>query len=226
MKIALFSLTKDRFVYTKRTFQSLAKKTHIPYDHFVIDQGSKDKTVEWLNQFTNQLGNVYIYPLAMNIGINRGVNFAIDRIGKEYDIIVKLDNDVIFETKGWLEKCLKVLRPKMLISPYVKGLIDNRGGVNRIGYNPRDKIGFTPFIGGICMIGLGRAWTKDSDGWEFPAPKHAGGDKAFCRKLSLSGYRFGYKEDVIIKHIDTTTGQYERYPEYFKKRRTERTKVF
>ncbi len=38
MKIALFTLTKDRFAYTKRTFESLAKKTHIPYDHFVIDQ--------------------------------------------------------------------------------------------------------------------------------------------------------------------------------------------
>ena len=144
MKIALFSLTKDRFVYTKRTFQSLAKKTHIPYDHFVIDQGSEDKTVEWLNQFHNQLGKVYVYPLAMNIGINRGVNFAIDRIGEEYDVIIKLDNDLEIETDGWLEKCLKVLRPKLLLSPYVKGLIDNRGGVNRIGFD--NIIGYTPFI--------------------------------------------------------------------------------
>ena len=226
MKIALFTLTKDRFNYTQRALRSLRAKTKTFFDHFILDQNSQDKTVRWLNEFTYSQGNLYVYPLSTNIGINRGVNFIVDRIGKDYDVIVKIDNDVIFETKNWLEKCLNVLKPKMLISPYVKGLIDNRGGVNRIGYNPRDKIGFTPFIGGICMIGLRRAWTKDSDDWEFPAPKHAGGDKAFCQKLSLSGYKFGYVEDVIIKHIDTTTGQYERYPEYFKKRRTERTKVF
>ena len=226
MKIALFTLCKDRLAYTKRTFQSLAKKTHIPYNHFVIDQGSKDKTVEWLNQFTYKQGKVYVYPLAMNIGINRGVNFAIDRIGNDYDVIIKIDNDLEIETDGWLEKCLRVLKPKLLLSPYVKGLIDNRGGVDRIGFDNKSIIGYTPFIGGICMIGLKKAWKEDSNGWEFPVPKHAGGDKSFCAKLSLVGYRFGYKEDVIIKHIETTLGQHERYPEYFLKRKTERTKVF
>jgi len=226
MKIALFTLTKDRLHYTQRTLRSLRTKTKVNFDHFILDQNSQDKTVEWLNKFTYKQGKLHIYPFTMNIGINRGVNFLIDKIGKDYDIIVKIDNDVIFETKGWLEKCLNVLRPKMLISPYVKGLIDNRGGVNRIGHVTGTKIGLTPFIGGICMIGLRRAWDKDSGGWEFPVPKHAGGDKAFCDKLSLSGYRFGYVEDVIIKHIETTFGQYERYPEYFKKRKVEKTKVF
>jgi len=224
MKVAIFTLTKDRFSYTKRTFQSLAKKTHIPYDHFVIDQGSEDKTVEWLNQFHNQLGKVYVYPLAMNIGINRGVNFAIDRIGEEYDVIIKLDNDLEIETDGWLEKCLKVLRPKLLLSPYVKGLIDNRGGVNRIGFD--NIIGYTPFIGGICMIGLKQAWKEDSGGWEVPKPKHAGGDLSFCMKLQLAGYRFGYREDVIIKHIDTTVGQQEKYKDYFELRKQERSVIF
>jgi len=45
-------------------------------------------------------------------------------------------------------------------------------------------------------------------------------------KLSLVGYRFGYKEDVIIRHLDTTAGQYERYPEYFEKEKLERRIMF
>ena len=195
------------------------------FDHFILDQNSQDKTVKWLNEFTYEQGKLYVYPLSTNIGINRGVNFIIDKIGKDYDVIIKIDNDVVFETKGWLEKCLKVLKPKMLISPYVKGLIDNRGGVNRFGYIPELKIGLTPFIGGICMIGLSRAWTKDSNGWEFPVPKHAGGDKAFCEKLSLSGYKFGYVENVCIKHIETTAGQIERYKDYFTLRKQERVNI-
>jgi len=225
MKVAIFTLTKNRLHYTRRTLESLHNKTNIPFEHYIIDQASTDKTLNYLYKYKN-IYNLKIYPLSINIGINRGVNFAIDKIGNQVDVVLKLDNDVVFETKGWLEKCLRVLRPKMLISPYVKGLIDNRGGVDRIGYDPKTKIGFTPFIGGICMIGLKEAWIKDSSDWEFPVPRHAGGDKAFCEKLSLSGYRFGYVEDVIIKHIDTTVGQYERYPKYFERRKTEKTKVF
>lgn len=226
MKIAIFTLTKDRYAYTKRMVESLSKKTQLDYDHFIIDQGSTDKTIEYLSNFTHGLGNLYLYELGMNIGINRGVNFAIDKIGDKYDIIIKMDNDLIIETKEWLTKCLTVFRPKLLLSPYVKGLIDNRGGVDRIHQDAKTNIGFTPFIGGICMIGLRNAWSEDSGGWEYPVPKHAGGDRMFCQKLSLAGYKFGYKEDVIIKHIETTTGQYKRYPKYFEERKTERKVVF
>ena len=226
MKIAIFSLTKDRLYYTKKTLQSLKEKTHIPFDHFILDQDSQDKTVEWINGFTYKQGEIYVYPISTNIGINRGVNFILDKIGKDYDIIIKIDNDVEIETDGWLKKCINVLSKKFVISPYVKGLINNRGGVNRYGHIKEFNIGLTPFIGGICMIGYRDAWTKDSNGWEFPVPKHAGGDRAFCMKLSLSGYKFGYVEDVVIKHIETTEGQHKRYPSYFKKRQTERKMVF
>jgi len=226
MKIAIFSLTKDRLYYTKKTLQSLKEKTHIPFDHFILDQDSQDKTVEWINGFTYKQGEIYVYPISTNIGINRGVNFILDKIGKDYDIIIKLDNDVEIETDGWLKKCINVLSKKFVISPYVKGLINNRGGVNRYGHIKELNIGITPFIGGICMIGYRDAWTKDSNGWEFPVPKHAGGDRAFCMKLNLSGYKFGYVENVVIKHVETTVGQIERYPSYFKKRQTERKVVF
>ncbi len=226
MRIALFTLTKDRLEYTKQTFTSLKKKTKLPYDHFVLDQGSTDGTVEWLQNFTHGLGKIYVYPLGMNIGINRGVNFIIDKIGKDYDIIVKIDNDVEIETDGWLEKMIKVLAPKSVISPYVKGLIDNRGGVQRYSTIKELNIGLTPFIGGICMIAHSRAWYEDSGGWEFPVPKHSGGDRSFCMKLELAGYKFGYKEDVIIKHIESTAGQLEKYPKYFEKRKVEHSKIF
>ena len=225
MKIAILTLTKNRLHYTKRTLESLHNKTHIPYEHYIIDQASTDGTLDYLKKHKD-IYNLKIYPLGINIGINRGVNFAIDRISDKTDVILKLDNDVEIETDGWLEKCIKVLDKKFVISPYVKGLIDSRGGVNRYAHIKELDIGLTPFIGGICMIGFRNAWTKDSNGWEFPVPKHAGGDRAFCLKLSLSGYRFGYKEDVVIRHIDTTTRQLEKYKDYFKERQIEREVIF
>lgn len=224
MRIAIFTLTKNRSEYTKRMLKSLQDKTHIPFDHFVVDQASTDDTLKLLHKFPHQLGKRYVYALDKNIGINRGVNFAIERMGDRYDVIIKLDNDLEIETDSWLEQCLMVIRPKLLYSPYIKGLIDNRGGVNRFNLM-QGSIGQTLFIGGICMIGLRRAWTIDSNGWTVPAPLHAGGDKDFCARLSLEGYVFGYKEDVIIKHMDTTVGQYEKYPEYFRQRKLEKVTI-
>ena len=219
MKIAIFTLTKDRLDYTKLFLKSLKEKTKLKYDHFIIDQESKDGTPEYLD---NKL--VKLYPLQKNIGINRGVNFALDRIGNDYDIIIKMDNDTVVQTKGWLKKILNVLDKKEVLSPYVLGLRDSRGGVPRIRHDKERNIGFTPFIGGICMVAHKNAWI-DSQGWEFPVPFHAGGDKNFCQRLSLDGYKFGYVEDIMIKHIDNTEGQELKYKEYFKLRKQEKASI-
>jgi len=225
MKIALFTLTKNRVDYTLKMLQALYEKTNLQFDHFFIDQGSTDETLKLLKNLPTPDGcNRYVYPLQRNIGINRAVNYAIERIGN-YDVIIKYDNDMLVETDGWLKECLMGMEPKLLLSPYISGLIENRGGVRRTGQKFSRNVSLSVAIGGMVMIGLRPAWTTDSGGWTVPAPLHAGGDIDFCYKLSLEGYVFGYKEDVIIKHMDTSLGQQTKYPEYFKLRGLERTTV-
>lgn len=202
MKIAIYSLVKDRLALTKRMMASLDKNTHIPFDHYIIDQGSKDKTLEYLKTFTYKLGKLYVFPLSKNIGINAGDNFALDKIGKQYDVIIKLDNDALIMTDGWLEKCLLALKPKMLISPYILGLLDNRGGVPRYSVDKDNGLGYTMALGGICLIGYTKAWFEDSGGFDpsLSADYHHD-DMEFCARLSRAGYKFAYKEDVMIKHL-------------------------
>jgi len=207
MKIALFSLVKNRLAFTRITIESLARKTHLPVDHFIIDQGSTDGTVDWLKNFRRSGWNIFPYFLPRNIGINKGTNFALDKM-ENYDIIVKIDNDALIVTDDWLRKCLSVWNKKLVLSPYVMGLLDNRGGINRISYDPQRKIGFTPAVGGICMIGSNKAWTDDSGGMDYPNPIYVpDSDIKFCQRLALKGYQFGYKEDVFLKHMGITTKQ-------------------
>lgn len=205
MKIAIYTLTKNRIELTKQMMKSLDKNTHIPFDHYIIDQGSKDDTIEWLKTFTYKLGKLYVFPLSRNLGINAGDNFALDKIGKNYDVIIKLDNDALIMTNCWLEKCLSVLRPKLIVSPYILGLLDNRGGIPRYAHDKENNLGYTLALGGICLIGYTKAWFEDSGGFNasLPADYHHD-DMEFCARLSLSGYKFAYLESVIIKHLDTT----------------------
>ena len=203
------SLCKNRLEYTKLFMESLEAKTHIPFDHYILDQGSTDGTIKYLTDFKKKVGNIYLFTLPKNIGINRGINFLLDKIGKEHDIIIKLDNDALIITDSWLEKCVSVLRPKLLISPFVEGLIENRGGINRIGYDGANNIGFTPAIGGICMIGFAKAWKEDIGVLEYPTFYHAHMDMRVCFKLSLKGYEFGYIENVYIRHMNNI--EYKEY---------------
>jgi GT2 family glycosyltransferase len=205
MNIAIFTMTMNRLELTKLSMESIDKNTHIPFDHYIIDQGSTDGTLDWLKTFTYKLGKLYVFSLPRNIGLNAGDAFAVDKIGKRYDVILKLDNDALIMTDGWLEKCLMVLKPKMLISPFVLGLLDNRGGVPRYTYDKDNNLGYTPALGGICHIGFTKAWFEDSGGFDSSLhPDFHHDDMEFCARLKEAGYKFAYKEDVVIRHLDTT----------------------
>jgi GT2 family glycosyltransferase len=203
MKVAIFTLTKNRIELTKQTLESIDKNTHIPFDHYIIDQGSTDETLKWLKTFKYKIGNLYVFPLPKNIGINAGDCFALEQIGRNYDVIIKLDNDALIITDSWLEKCLLVLRKKLIISPFILGLLDNRGGIPRYAYDKDKELGFTYALGGICMIGRTKAWFEDSNGFDGRYnPNYHHDDMEFCDRIRSVGYKFAYKEDVYIKHLD------------------------
>jgi len=203
MKVAIFTLTLNRIGLTRLMVDSLNRNTHIPFDHYILDQGSTDGTTQWLKMISSE--RIFVFPLSRNIGLNSGDNFILDKIGRDYDVIIKLDNDAFIITDNWLERCLSALGPKLIISPYVLGLLQNRGGVPRYAHNNELGLGFTPTLGGICLIGHNRAWFEDSGGFPtcLPASYHHD-DMDFCARLRENRYRFAYKEDVFIRHMDIT----------------------
>jgi GT2 family glycosyltransferase len=73
MKIAIYTLTRDRIEYTKKCFQSLQENAGYSYDHYIIDNGSKDGTADWLKEgnYTKVIYN------PENVGISNGSNQAL-----------------------------------------------------------------------------------------------------------------------------------------------------
>ena len=123
MKVAIYTLTRDRLAYSKRCFRSLWQNAGYPVDHFVIDNGSADGTDEWLANNRNRFALVCLCPT--NIGISRASNLALDIIGDNYDLIVKMDNDCEIVTANLVAEMVKVFRdaPRpMMLSPRVEGI--------------------------------------------------------------------------------------------------------
>jgi GT2 family glycosyltransferase len=222
LKVAIFTLTKDRLDYTKQAVDSMRRLAGYDFDYFVIDQGSKDGTVEWLKEQRWIRKIVYNKE---NIGIAKGWNMAVDTIKSEsfYDIIVKVDNDAEFLSPNWLKVMVELFRRqrKMVLSPSVEGLEDSPGGVLRqvsSGGSPyviiNDTIlGNVPHLGGICFAAPASLY----DDWRFEDVK-GNKDYLLSQHARAIGYLLLYCEELRVWHIDGTLGQHKKYPDYFKEK--------
>lgn len=227
MKVALYTLTRDRLDYTKICFAALQEKAGYPYDHYVIDNGSIDGTVEWLLE-NDHLFEQVIYNID-NKGISIGGNQAFDIInhsGIDYDLIVKLDNDGILLTDNTLKTIVDIYKngnpvftEKLVLAPRVVG-INNQPKrshtINILGH----KIGLVTHVGGMFMA-KPRSLFKTFRYDESLPMASLNDDKLLFQWKVMTGGEIGYVEELEIEHYETTDGQARRYPDYFKRKRIE-----
>ena len=216
-KVAIYTLTYDRLDLTKKCFESLKKTAGYSFDHFVVDNGSTDGTKEWL-----KTQDVTFIDNPANLGISKASNQALDQI-KGYDIIVKIDNDVIFTTPGWLSKMVGIWGSNnmLALSPYPQGLKDSPGGAMRIGYGRilGEMVGMTKHLGGACVFVDARAYNTFR--WDEHDFLHGIQDVEFSRYILLNGYQMGYLENYYMVH--DTLKQQDEYKDYFERRKSEKT---
>ena len=98
-------VTYNRLGFTRRSISSIAETAGYPYELTVVDNGSRDGTVAYLQEQTDA-GKVH--RLILNSG-NRGVAFAANQGwaagGRAH--YVKVDNDIVFQKPGWLERMVE-----------------------------------------------------------------------------------------------------------------------
>jgi len=213
--VAIFTITYDRLDFTKRMVKSLNKSTACKFDWFVWDNGSKDGTQEWLKKQKTK----YLHLSDKNVGITIASNKLLDAIGDDYQFIIKADNDCLFETFGWLEDMIDMWRRNHMLymSPYVEGLVHNPGGAPRVGYSYIGPhfVEVTYHIGGILAGIDARAYKN----WRWQDQfLHGNQDREASVTFTKKGYMPLYYPEHRVSHMDTTTGQQKKYPEYFKRR--------
>jgi GT2 family glycosyltransferase len=218
MRIAIYTLTRDRLEYTKHCFASLKANAGLPYDHFVVDNGSTDGTPIWLMQ--QQLHHVALLP--ENVGISAGSNMLLDEIFKsEYDIIIKMDNDCEVWTKNILlhvsdlVSAMNESKMQMVLSPRVEGINKQPHRVKTFHFACY-HIGVTGIVGGLFHIVPAGIYAR----YRYPLelPKAWGQDDDFCEWARQQNILKGYIENLVVNHYETTVGQAARYPEYFERK--------
>jgi hypothetical protein len=224
MRIAVYTLTRDRLEYTQRSFASLRKFAGVPFTHFVVDQASSDGTVEWLRDVYKPAWSSY---LPENVGIASGANIALDAIFSqgEWDLVVKMDNDCLVLSENILMQIAEIIdgvkpfQARYMLSPRVEG-IEKQPRRSRDVMVERRRVGVTGLVGGLfhCLPGyIYRQFRYDPD----TTPRGGGNDVRICVWFRSMGGECGYIEGLAVEHMDTTVGQIAKYGEYHERKQRE-----
>ena len=219
MRIAVYTLTRDRLEYTQRAFALLWERAGLAVDHYVIDNGSQDGTPIWLTEHADRFCYLCLHPV--NLGISQASNQALDAIqrsDRKYDIIVKMDNDCEIITPYLFSRMTDVYEmatEPLLLSPRVEGI--SRQPVREYTFKLGDfTIGRTGIVGGLCH------WLSAAVYQQYRYPVDLslakGQDDAFCDWVYQQDIGIGYVEELAVAHMDTTEGQAVKYPEYFQRK--------
>lgn len=175
------------------------------------------------------MNKIYLIINKENVGISHGSNQALDLMRDKIkpDIIMKLDNDAILQSNGWLSTMVNLWRSnhRLAMSVYISGLRDNPGGAHRFAYGTLkgELVGMTRHLGGICHFVDADAY-KDFRWPEKDDTLHGFQDLYFSNYLLANGYQMGYLENYFCSHGPKgTVAQEQDYKEYFERRKKEKT---
>jgi len=224
VRLVVYTFTRDRLDYTKRCFASLQEKAGTSFDHVVVDNGSVDGTVSWVE---SKYKPTALIQLPHNYGIHRATNLVHDFIAsKPYDLAVKFDNDCLVLSENILGQLSEIFQavgdarfgPRYVLSPRVEGINRQPRRLSATQLAGR-RIGLTGILGGlfrVAPIDILTAFRADET-----LPKARGVDAAFADWALKQGCLLGYVEGLKVEHIETTDGQAKRYPEYFERKHRE-----
>ena len=212
---ALWSLTHNRLYDIQRSFLALWDQTKIPFQHYVLDQGSAPDVVEWLaDQYA--AGRIHYLRLEpTNIGISRGSNHLLDAAlaGDFHSWICKFDPDIEVMTPRWLERLIaRCPDEKTVMSPHVVGLEQHPGGAPRVKSDPARRLGYVKHLGGAVNLAPLPLWKALREGshWIVPAPAHGQQDAEFSRFALDKGWKMCHAEDVLVRHLRNVNHDAER----------------
>ena len=226
--VAIYTITYDRIDLTKKSFETLHETAQYPFKHFICDNGSTDGTQEYLKSYAvTHKANITFNE--DNKGISIASNMLLDEIGKSADIIVKVDPDAIFLTKGWLKRMVELWKANrmLVLSTYIQGLIQSAGGAPREDYGmiKGEYLGLTRHVGGIVHFVDAKAY-KDFR-WSPKDTLHGVQDLELSNYLRTKGYQHAYMENFYTSHGESgTQAMQDKYKEYFLRRKEEKQKSY
>jgi len=201
-------LTWNELPYTQRCLASLRRHTRLPIELIVVDNGSTDGTVAWLESQPD----LHLIVNPSNLGFPKAANQGIAAAkGRQ---ILLLNNDIVL-TAGWLGRLLAHLHASPQVgmvgpcSNFVSGpqqvpvsyqnLVELESFAWRLGRSKRGQYRGTDRLVGFCLLIkrelLDRVGVLDE---QFGLGCFE--DDDLCRRATAAGYELRICDDAFVHH--------------------------
>jgi GT2 family glycosyltransferase len=154
-KAAVIVVSYNNLDYLRRCLETLLAKTERPnFEVIVVDNGSEDSVVEYLQDSAKREPRLQAILNGENLGFARANNIGI-QAASDADYVVLLNDDTVL-TRGWLTRLLRHLDDPAvgLVGP-VTNCAANEAQINT-GYQALDDL--ESFAESYCRARVGRAF--------------------------------------------------------------------
>jgi len=220
---SIIILTHNQLEYTKKCIESIFTHTKEPFDLIVVDNGSTDGTVEYLETEVGGQGaegRFRIIKNKENLGFAAGNNQGMAAARGDY--ILLMNNDIVV-TSGWLERMILCAErdPKIGIVGPMSNYVSGPQFVEDVTYNIEDLNGLDDFsaefsrkyagkaerllrVVGFCML-IKRAVVNRIGGMDGCYGLGNFEDDDFSLRATLAGFESWIAEDCFIHHFGNRT---------------------
>jgi len=213
-QVTLLMLTLNALAYTRQTIESIYQHTETPFNLIVIDNGSADKTPEYLRADDRFLH----IENESNLGFASAFNLAFPFVNTPYFAI--LNNDIVV-TDGWLKKMIRTMEsdPQIAIvgprSNYVSGpQMDTNAKYSTIGemhayaknaiYATQEPARIFHRIVFFCTL-LRSKLLAEIGGLDERFGLGNFEDDDYCRQVVQKGYKCAIDDGVFVHHYGSQT---------------------
>lgn len=220
MTTSIMFVTYNRIDLTKRMLTSIYQTIDTPYRLIIIDNGSTDGTIEWLQTLqTHQplCQSLDIHLEVKNKGIAFGRNMGLKIANKYQDEwLCTLDNDVELPM-GWLKECIEIISANPTYCMGVNLESSNYPLVTRNGKTFQHKNAGN--LGTACTVFNRKLHTRIGF-FTMEYEKYGEEDADFFYRARIVNYEMGYlsKNGNHFGVGELDTGEYRKFKDECRKR--------
>ena len=218
LPVSIIILTHNQLEYTKLCIESVEKYTPEPYQLILVDNGSADGTVEYLEAVVAHHFSHRLICNRENLGFAKGCNQGIEEASGDY--VLLLNNDTVV-TEGYIEamiECAKSDARIGIVGP-MTNFISGPQRVRKADYSSLSKMqdyarAFSyknrgnwfdlPRITGFAML-IKREALEEVGKFDERFGIGCSEDDDFCFRVYLTGYRAVVCGDCFIHHFGSKT---------------------
>lgn len=213
---SLMMVTYDRLQLTKQTVDNIYSVTN-NFNFIIVDNGSTDGTIEYLNELKEQHDNITLYFYKTNTGVATGRNRAL-KIAAELntDYFVTIDNDVLLPEK-WLEDCQDVID---MTGYGITGVNFEKQNFPLLTINAvQVQHKYEGNIGTACKM-FSKKVFKTIGYFTTDYPKYGHEDASYSFRCRVAGYKIGYIKNngIHLGEGENDRGAYRDFKNEFGKK--------